>query len=320
MGNSLVSAVVPAYRAADFIERCLRSVLDQTYESVELIIVNDGSPDTAELERVLEPYRDRLTYLVQENGGAASARNAGIRAAHGEFIAFLDADDWWDPHFLEHQIQLIGQSPEADLVYSNGWLSGRRWVEGQVVSDGAFAVEEVTALDLIRADAVVITSSVVVRHSVLTRVGLFDVDLRPGEDFDLWLRIALSGGLIRRTSRPLMHRLLRDDSVSADSEGILRGMIQAYRNAAEQTSSENLRSEIADQIRLREADIALLRARRRLQQRHYVEAKRLLSEANVVIGSRRLALIGLLLRIAPGFVRTIYMSRRALLPKYASDR
>jgi glycosyltransferase involved in cell wall biosynthesis len=78
----LVSVIVPAYRAAPYIGAAIDSVLAQTFKNYEIIVVNDGSPDTGDLETVLEPFRDRIVYLRQENQGVSAARNAGIRAAH----------------------------------------------------------------------------------------------------------------------------------------------------------------------------------------------------------------------------------------------
>src|ERR1035438_7963147 len=100
----LLSVIIPAYRAAQYIAAALDSVLAQTFKGYEIIVVNDGSPDTEELERALEPYRDRIIYLLQENQGLSGARNNGIRAARGTYIAPLDADDVWAPEHLAAQL------------------------------------------------------------------------------------------------------------------------------------------------------------------------------------------------------------------------
>ncbi len=97
--RSVVSVIIPAYNAAGLISETLQSVFAQTYRDFETIVVNDGSPDTAALEAVLRPFADRLVYLRQENRGVSAARNAGIRAAQGRYVAFLDSDDLWEPGF-----------------------------------------------------------------------------------------------------------------------------------------------------------------------------------------------------------------------------
>src|SRR5215216_1193601 len=118
-----VSVIIPAYNAAKFIGEALNSVYSQTFNAYEVIVINDGSLDTDDLERELKRYPGGLRYIRQENRGAAAARNTGLRAAAGEFIAFLDADDTWLPNFLEKQIEFL-KSSNADLVYADALLSG----------------------------------------------------------------------------------------------------------------------------------------------------------------------------------------------------
>ena len=103
----LVSVIIPAYNIAPYIGETLDSVFAQTFANYEVIVINDGSPDTDEFERVIEPYRERIRYISQKNGGASSARNAGLRAATGQLIAFLDGDDLWSPNYLEEQLKFI---------------------------------------------------------------------------------------------------------------------------------------------------------------------------------------------------------------------
>ena len=117
-----VSVIIPSYKTADLIAACLDSVFAQTYSDFEAIVVNDGSPDTPELEKVLQPYMDRIVYIKQENKRAAGARNNAIRQARGEFVAFLDSDDTWFPNHLASQMQLFAEDSSLDLVYCDGIL------------------------------------------------------------------------------------------------------------------------------------------------------------------------------------------------------
>jgi len=102
-----VSIVIPAYNVAQYISETLESVFAQTFTDYEVIVVNDGSPDTEDFEQAIEPYLSRIRYLKQENRGASVARNTGLQAARGEFIAFLDADDLWLPPYLDQQMKFI---------------------------------------------------------------------------------------------------------------------------------------------------------------------------------------------------------------------
>ena len=107
LSSPRVSVVMPAYNAARFIPVALRSAEAQTFAGRELIVVNDGSPDTEQLEAALAPFFDDIVYVEQANLGAGPARNRAISLARGELIAFLDADDEWLPEFLAHQVSMV---------------------------------------------------------------------------------------------------------------------------------------------------------------------------------------------------------------------
>src|SRR5262245_24467044 len=114
-----VSVVIPVYNASEYIVESVSSVLAQTFSDYELILVNDGSTDTEELETALAPFRSRLRYIKQENRGVSSARNAALSVAKGRFYAQLDADDAWKPDYLHFQLEFLKQNPAIDLVYPN---------------------------------------------------------------------------------------------------------------------------------------------------------------------------------------------------------
>ncbi len=114
-----ISVIMPAYNTARLIAASLDSVLQQSFQDFEVLVVNDGSPDAAALEEVLAPYLERIVYIKQENKRAAGARNTAIRQARGEFLAFLDSDDTWLPDHLGSQMKLFTEDPTLGLVYSN---------------------------------------------------------------------------------------------------------------------------------------------------------------------------------------------------------
>src|SRR3954451_475135 len=124
VADPVVSVIIPAYKAVPFIRETLESVFAQTFERFEVIVVNDGSPDTIELEAVLAPFSTRIVYLEQENRGLSGARNSGLRFARGEYIALLDADDIWEPDYLEVQLGFLERDGQAVLVYPNAKIFG----------------------------------------------------------------------------------------------------------------------------------------------------------------------------------------------------
>ena len=104
MPTPAVTVVIPAFQVSGYIAATLEAVFAQTFRDIEVVVVNDGSPDTPALRAALAPYRDRIVYLEQENGGPSKARNTAIAAARGEWLAFLDGDDLWAPTFLASQL------------------------------------------------------------------------------------------------------------------------------------------------------------------------------------------------------------------------
>lgn len=192
--NPKVSIIIPSYNTAKLIAACLDSILAQTYTDYEAIVVNDGSPDTPELEKVLAPYLSRIVYIKQENKRAAGARNNAIRQARGEFVAFLDSDDSWRPNHLALQMEMIAKDPSLDLVYANGLLVStdhQREFMDQCPSHG-----EATFQALIMERCQILISTVVARRQILLDAGLFDEKLQRCDDYDMWVRAAFHGAKI----------------------------------------------------------------------------------------------------------------------------
>lgn len=183
----LISVIIPAYNAAEFVVGAIESALAQTYEPIEVIVVDDGSTDdTAE---VLAPLADDIRYVQQENRGLAGARNRGIIESQGELVAFLDADDKWMPEKLARQWRWLTEHPEAGLVHSD--LMFWRPETGEVFYEARprakYAGDCYTRLFF---ESWVTPSTVLVRRACLERAGMFDERFRWVEDVDLWLRIA----------------------------------------------------------------------------------------------------------------------------------
>ena len=186
----LVSAVVPTYNRAHLIPDAIRSVLEQDYRPLEVIVVDDGSTDSTRSVLARE-FGERIRYICQENAGPAAARNTGIRASHGEYIAFLDSDDLWLPGKLTAQVDALSRHPECALVYGKaieGTEDGRPTGRVYRNSDRGRTGDN---FELVLRWAPIATPAVVVRRSALDQVGLFDETLRVTEDTDLFLRLTM---------------------------------------------------------------------------------------------------------------------------------
>ena len=211
-----ISVIIPAYRVTEYIAEALDSVLAQTFTDYEIVVVNDGCPDTAALESVLAPYLDKIVYLKQENSGLAAARNTAIRAARGEFIALLDSDDAWEPDYLALQLAALEADPSASVVYPNGVVIGDSPQAGRLLMDLSPSEGPADFEGIVRLRCQVVVS-VLARREAVVRAGLFDPELRAVEDFDLWLRMALGGHKFIYHRKPLFRYRRRGDSLSSNS-------------------------------------------------------------------------------------------------------
>src|ERR1051326_3122222 len=189
-----VSVIMPAYRASADIPDALASVFEQSFSSFEVVVVDDGSPDGAALRAALAPLRSRILYIEQPNRGAGAARNAAIRASRGRYLALLDADDRWARDFLRRQVWYLDANPQCALVYCDPILTGDTPLAGSRFMERAPSSGEVTLLTLIEQRCNIILSTVVARRDAIVEAGLFDESIRRGQDFELWLRLALRGG------------------------------------------------------------------------------------------------------------------------------
>ena len=173
-----VSVIIPAYGVTPYIAEALDSVFAQTFNDFELIVVNDGCPDSGALEAALRPYLDRIVYLKKENGGVSSARNAGIRVARAPLIALLDGDDAWTPDYLAVQTEFLREHPQTDIVYSNGVVFGDSPLAGRLGMDLSPSYGEVNFESLISCRCSVMTS-VLARKAAILGVGAARGVFRP---------------------------------------------------------------------------------------------------------------------------------------------
>ncbi len=306
-----VSVIIPAYKVAPFIKETIESVLAQTFTDYEIIIINDGSPDTPELEKTLGPYLSKIRYLKQENKGAGAARNAGLQVAQGRYVAFLDGDDVWYPLFLEKQLELIKSDAGYDLVYANALLIGNSPWAGKTYMDRDPSNGPATFEALIGERCLVITSGVLARRQPIMEVGLFDESLRNSQDFDLWVRIAKrSEARLNYQRTVLLKHRVHPGSLASDGiksvEGELK-VLDKVRQWPDLTKSE--RTTLESTIALRSASVEVDRGKRSLLEGKFDAAKRSFEFANKYYRSRKLSLVLTWLRVAPTLLQWCYKLR-----------
>ncbi|HUC86983.1 MAG TPA: glycosyltransferase family A protein [Candidatus Saccharimonadales bacterium] len=227
--SPLVSVVMPAYNAAGFITEAIESVCAQTYKNWELVIVNDGSTDdTAAVVQAAKLSKKQLQYIEAENAGPGAARNRGIAAAKGTLIAFLDADDVWEPTKLEQQVACL-QSGGYDLVFSSGRFFGDNAANHPfVTAKGPYSGPEMFAV-LYQHNRIPIVS-VLATKIALKKAGLFkEAGLlsRKCEDYDLWLRMAAAGCSFFGMPEKLVRYRLHSASSTHQTLTILQGDLAA---------------------------------------------------------------------------------------------
>lgn len=186
---SSVSVVIPTYNGGQHLLDAVNSVLRQTYAPLEIVVVDDGSQE--DILRILSPVSQRITYIRQDNAGPAAARNTGIRAARGEFIALLDDDDLWHPKKIEVQMQRMSEDPDCGMVYSYPIFIDEN---GSIISNQRpkTCPSGYVYYEFLRYNRINTPSVTLIRATVFDKVGMFDDsnECISCEDYDLWLRIA----------------------------------------------------------------------------------------------------------------------------------
>lgn len=192
----LVSIIIPAYNAEKYILLTIRSVLEQNYRPLEILLIDDGSTDNT--TALVEREAPQVRIIRQANAGVAAARNTGLRLAVGELICFVDADDGWFPGKLAAQVSYLQRHPNVGMVY-HSWLVWKPDINGHYVDPQQPLHPDTHKIDSERSgwiyhklllDCIVHTSTVMMRNQVFKNVGFFDTNLTNGEDYNYWLRVS----------------------------------------------------------------------------------------------------------------------------------
>ena len=220
--NSLVSVIIPSYNSEKFIKRAVSSVLNQTYQNIEVIIVQNGGNPLPEMKQ--DP-RLRVVSL-KKNKGVSNARNIGIREAKGDYIALLDADDYWEPDKLMLQIKLINNYDDSDKPVI--CFTGRRlfYEKNNKIKKGGYVGcdNHVTYKRLLRSNQINCSSVVMSRETALKNP--FPDGKKMHEDYAVWLRILKNGGYAAGINRPLINYRVAHDSKSGNK---LRSAVMTFK-------------------------------------------------------------------------------------------
>lgn len=210
-----VSVVMPAYNAQDYIKDAIDSVLSQSYEDFELIIVDDGSTDNT--KDIIAGYKnDKIKYFCKENAGVASARNMGIKNSKGTFIINLDSDDMITPDFIAKHMQEFQKNPEADLLYCDDRLIDSEGKLIRVIERPEYTNQKFLIRDLFRCGYSMVPFRSCTRRSVYDKIGFYDENLLVAEDYDMMRRFVKSGMKMHHLKEALYLRRVTSENLSTD--------------------------------------------------------------------------------------------------------
>ena len=305
-----VSVIIPAFNVANFISETLDSVLAQTFQDYEIVLINDGSPDTEEFESILKPYLENIIYLKQENLGAGAARNVAIEHARGKLLAFLDGDDIWFPEFLESQVKFLEEN-DYDLVYADAYLFGGSALDGRRYMENAPSKGEANFESLLDLRCNVITSGTVARKDAVMNSGMFEWERVRAHDFHLWLRMTQRGSRIGYQKKALLKYRMHLDSLSGNSIQRVEREIDVYQRVTKMMDLNQIQKQIVERrIARSRADLEVERGKSFLLQKKFAAAQDAFAKANDFHHSNRLRAIIWLTRIAPRLLLKIYQSQR----------
>jgi glycosyltransferase involved in cell wall biosynthesis len=301
-----VSVIMPAYNVEPYLAHAAVSVLQQSYTDLELIIVDDGSTDrtgdVAEQLRLSDPERVRV--IAQPNRGLPAARNAALAMSQGRFLALLDSDDVWEPHFLERQMAVLAAHPEVDLVTGNArFLGGRK--HGATIYPCPDPRPPITLATIISDEEAVFVMTVF-RRRVFETIGGFDESPGMSEDFDYWLRAALAGFRFARNPEPLAWYRRRDDSISADAIRVLSRALCVCAKMRPICAQRPERPLLERQIAYYETELEAAKARQALTAGDMGTAAAALEALHLRRPSIRTAVARLLARRAAPLLAAVY--------------
>ncbi|HBC34102.1 MAG TPA: glycosyl transferase [Marinobacter adhaerens] len=210
--NPLVSIITPTYNRADFIGQAVNSVLAQTYTNFELLIIDDGSTDHS--RDMLQPFLtdSRLRYFHQENQGQSVARNLALSEAKGDFVCFLDSDNYWPAEKLEHQIELFRRHPDYDVIYADIIVIDEKGQE--ITRKNMRRYSGHIARYMIR-DNCVSMNTAMARRRCFDELGVMSGKRRVADDYDLWLRFSARFRFLYVPEFFAYYRVM-DDQISSD--------------------------------------------------------------------------------------------------------
>jgi glycosyltransferase involved in cell wall biosynthesis len=220
--KTLVSVIVPAFNCEKTISETLLSLINQDYEEIEIVVVNDGSTDNT--LNILKSFGNKIRLFDQKNAGVSSARNAGLQKANGEYISFCDSDDIWAHQKVTEQVKYLKSHPSVGMVYTDWYVwipdeANNFIIPDKFISNAEEEEEEEEEQQIITdrsgwiytkllLDCICLTSTVMLTRETIVNVGFFDPELCSGEDYDYWIRVSRITEIHKLKAKRVLYRML----------------------------------------------------------------------------------------------------------------
>ena len=310
-GAPVVSVIVPAYNVAPYIGAAIDSALTQTFDDIEILVVDDGSTDeTAAIVSAAQQRDGRVRLIQQANGGLSAARNAALPVARGELFALLDGDDLWDPWYLYEQLAIFRARPDVSIVTGNAVNLGGSH-DGEPARPHPDRRPDPTLASMLADEEAVFIMSVF-RRTVYERIGGFDESMRSNEDYDYWLRAAIAGFRFARNDKPLGKYRRRADSLSASDVRMLRGILRVLAKTRPHLDAHRAERAILDrQVARFETELLAAQARAALERSDFAGVATSLDALHARRPGAALAVARLMAHWTPSLLLRAYRLRRA---------
>jgi glycosyltransferase involved in cell wall biosynthesis len=229
MIQPLISVVIPSYNHELFIEKCLSSVLNQTYQNLEIIVIDDGSKDNScqIIKEIAEANPRKVKFFQQTNVGLIGTLNKSIDLIHGEYVSFLASDDFWLPEKIAKEYAAIMKHPKSAFVFSDCFFAYKDYFSDCRYSSYKKRLKKIPVgiplqlYDQLLIENIIITTTVLINTFFLRQVGQFDGKLA-FEDFDMWIRLSKMGPIIY-IDEPLAYYRLHDSNFSKQNQKMIKG-------------------------------------------------------------------------------------------------